>query len=398
MTLDSLTLLPPDSILGLMTAYNQDASPDKLDLTVGIYRDADGETPVFRAVKQAEAQVIAEQTTKAYVPPAGVAGFRSRIAELILGDIAESASSRIACIQTTGGCGALRIAADLYRRARPDGCVMVSAPTWGNHHRLLGAAGLGINAYAYYDCERHAYAASAMLDELARVPTHSLVVLQAACHNPTGADPDASDWNAILDIVQERSLLPLFDVAYQGMGVGVNEDVAPIRRALERLPALLVAVSASKNFGLYRERTGALLMVAESASRARVLESQVLDIARGIYSMPPAHGALILERLLGDPQLCTDWLVELDAVRRRIEHSRRGLKEALSGLRPDIDFEWLMRQRGLFSLLGIPTEAVEELREVRHIYMLGDSRINLAGLNEATIPVFAEAISPYMTS
>ena len=396
MIFDSLNALQADSILGLMTAFREDPSSEKVDLSVGIYREASGQTPVLRAVKRAEELVIAEQTTKAYVAPIGVEGFRSGIKDLVLGVSDNSLGSRVGCLQTPGGCGALRVATELYLRARPDGCAFVSTPTWSNHFGLLGGAGIEIRTYPYYDPESHLLDLGGMLECLSEAPPRSLVVLQVSCHNPTGADPDASDWDAILDIVEQRSHLALFDLAYQGMGVGLDADAAPIHRAAARLPEMLVAVSASKNFGLYRERTGALLMLAENASQVETLESQVKDITRGIYSMSPSHGAFIVERILKDPQLRAQWLAELGEMRSRIQRFRFALKEALAILRPELSLDWLVRQRGMFSMLGISAALVDSLRQERHIYMVRDSRVNIAGLNDQNLAVVAEAIAPHM--
>ncbi len=396
MIFDSLELLPADSILGLMTAFRDDPSPNKVDLSVGIYREASGQTPVPRAVLRAEQLVIAEQTTKAYVAPIGVAGFRSGMRNLVFGDVDNSLASRIGCLQTPGGCGALRVAAELYLRARPDGRALVSTPSWSNHFGLLGGAGIEISTYPYYDPESHVLNVDGMLKSLRAAPPRSLIVLQVSCHNPTGADPTASDWGTILDVVAEQSHLPLFDLAYQGMGEGLDADAAPIRLAAARLPEFLLAVSASKNFGLYRERAGALLMLAEKASQVEVLESQVKDITRGIYSMSASHGALIVERILTDAELRAEWLAELDEMRSRILRFRSALKQALASLRPDLDLDWLVRQRGMFSMLGIPAADVESLRRERHIYMVGDSRINIAGLNHQNLAIVAEAVAPYM--
>lgn len=396
MIFDSLHLLQADSILGLMTAYREDPSPDKVDLSVGIYREASGRTPVLRVVKRAEAELIAKQSTKAYVAPIGVEGFRVGMKDLVLGKIDDVLDSRIACLQTPGGCGALRVAAELYLRACPDGCAFVSTPTWSNHFGLLAGAGVEIKTYPYYDPKSHALHVNDMLAVLREAPARSLVVLQVSCHNPTGADPDASEWEEILDVIEERSHLPLFDLAYQGMGLGLDADVAPIRRAAARLPEALVAVSTSKNFGLYRERTGALLMLAEKPSQVETLESQVTDIARGIYSMSPSHGALIVERILKYPQLRREWLAELEEMRSRIERFRFALMAAVADLRPELELDWLVRQLGMFSMLGISAADVDGLRRKRHIYMVRDSRINIAGLNERNLAYVAEAIAPHM--
>ncbi|MCY4198691.1 MAG: aspartate/tyrosine/aromatic aminotransferase [Gammaproteobacteria bacterium] len=392
----SLKSLPPDSILGLMSAFRQDLNPDKVDLSVGIYRESSGETPVMRAVRRAEAEIINEQVTKAYIPPIGVEGFRAGVAELVFGDETNALQPRTACVQTVGGCGALRVAGGLYKRAVDKGWAYVSAPTWGNHFGLLGGAGLNITEYPYYDSEHHALRIDQMLNYLRRAPPRSLIVLQVGCHNPSGADPSDTEWDAILDVIEARSLLPLFDLAYQGMGTSIDADAAPVRKAAKRLSALMVAVSTSKNFGLYRERTGALLAITETPSQVEMLESQMQDIARGMYSMSPAHGALIVDRILDRPELRADWRDELEAMRLRIIDLRRQLQAALRTLRPDLDSGWLVEQRGMFSLLGIDRADIDRLRSEHHIYMVGDSRINIAGLNDHNLDMVASAIAPLM--
>ena len=396
MFFDSLERLPADSILGLMTAFREDPSPEKVDLSVGVYREASGETPVMRAVKRAEAELIAEQTSKAYVAPIGVAGFRSGMIDLVFGAGGERLRSRIACLQTPGGCGALRVAAGIYKRAVPDGEAYVSEPTWSNHYGLLGGGRVHINQYPYYQPETHLICIDQMLACLQEVPSRSLIVLQVGCHNPTGADPEPSDWEAILNVIEERSLLPLFDLAYQGMGTSLEADAEPLRAAAARLPELMVAVSASKNFGLYRERTGALLVLTRNPTEVEVIESQMKDITRGMYSMAPSHGPMIVERILGNTELYAEWREELEAMRLRIVHFRQRLKDSLQAFRPELDLEWLVKQRGMFSLLGISRADVEQLRHERHIYMVGDSRINIAGLNDQNLEVVAAAIAPLL--
>ncbi len=396
MFFSSLESLPPDSILGLMTAYRADPSPCKVDLSVGIYREESGETPIMRAVRQAEEQIINEQGTKAYISPIGIEGFRSGVADLVFGDDARALRPRTACLQTVGGCGALHVAGSIYARSVKNGVAYVSTPTWSNHFGLLDGARLGVNEYPYYDPQRHLLHIDQMLDCLRRARARSLVVLQVGCHNPTGADPNAAEWDAILDVIEERSLLPLFDLAYQGMGTSLDADALPARKAAKRLPELMVAVSTSKNFGLYRERTGALIALAETPSQIEVLESQMKDITRGMYSMPPAHGALIVERILGDAHLRAEWCQELEAMRLRIDQYRQRLKTALQARRPDLDLEWLTDQRGMFSLLGIDRGDVETLRRERHIYMIEDSRINIAGLNDDNLEVVASSVAPLL--
>lgn len=396
MIFDSLDLLESDSILGLMVAFAEDPSPDKVDLSVGIYRDASGNTPVMRAVASAEAELIKTQTTKAYIAPAGVEAYCSGIHNLVFGALADGLRERIAWLQTLGGCGAVRVAGEVYARAFPDGAAYISDPGWPNHRGLLQGAGLRIETYPYYSTATHNLQIDAMLEVLRRVPAGSLIVLQASCHNPTGADPDAEQWEAILDAVEERSLLPLFDLAYQGMGQGLDEDVLPVRRAAERLGELMIAVSQSKNFGLYRERTGALLVLGHSPRTSEVLSSQMKSITRGIYSMPAAHGGLIAGHILSNPELHREWLLELNHMRLRISRLRSKFKDALARLRPDLNLDWLAREQGMFSMLGMAPGEVDALREHAHVYMVRDSRINIAGLTDENLGKVAEVVAPLM--
>ena len=396
MAFEHLKPLEADAILGLMAAFQADRAPGKVDLSVGIYRDEAGQTPVLGAVAKAEAALVREQGSKSYLPPLGVPGLRARLAALVLGPLADALGERTAVIQTPGGCGALRLAAELYGRAQPGGAVLLSMPSWANHQALMAGAGLPVRRYPYYDPASHVLQIGPMLEALRAAPRQSLVLLQASCHNPTGADPDEADWEAVLDMVAEREHIPLFDLAYQGLGDGLEQDAASIRKAAQRLPELLVAVSASKNFGLYRERAGALLALGDSPAARAILESQLAQIARGIYAMPPAHGALLVERILADPELSRAWRTELEAMRQRLNGLRRTLAGALADLRPDLDLGWLAGQRGLFSLLGIAAEDLDRLREERHIYMVRDSRINIAGLRKANLAAVAEALAPLL--
>ena len=396
MTFASLDPVPPDPILGLMEAFASDPAAGKIDLTVGVYRDDEGSTPVMRAVANAERDLFAAQATKAYLPPVGVAGFLDGLRHLVLGPSTEGLESRTAAIQTPGGCGALRLGAELFGRAEPGRKVYLAEPTWGNHGALMTGAGLSIEGYPYYDAVRHELRLDGMLECLRRAPAQSLVVLQASCHNPSGADPSPAEWAAILDVVEERALVPLFDLAYLGLGAGLDDDACAVRSAAERLPELLIAVSCSKNFGLYRERTGALLAVGAEPGHRAGLESNLEQIARTVYSMAPAHGALIVERVLGSPALRTQWSQELAGMAARLSGMRREFAKALSTLRPDLDTSWLPAQRGMFSLLGLDAATVRALREERHIYMVEDSRVNVAGLSAANIPPLAEALAPLL--
>jgi len=396
MTLEKLKQIPADAILGLMTVFQADQSSQKIDLTVGVYRDDQGRTPVMRAVAAAEKRLVENQSSKSYLPPLGVAGFRDGIRKMVLGPQDDSMSPRTGVIQTPGGCGALRVAAEMYRRTGTEEIVSLGGATWGNHRGLMGAAGLALETYPYYDAAAHEILADEMLEKISKLPPQSLIVLQASSHNPTGTDPDADTWDKVIELLEERNILPLFDLAYQGLGDGFDEDVAVIRAAAERLPEMFVAVSCSKNFGLYRERTGALLAMGRDSAQKSVLESQAANVARGIYSMSPAHGPLIVAGIFEDPDLHQGWQEEVQEMRERITRLRSEFAAALAAERSGLDTSWLTTQRGMFSLLGLSESQVDTLREDQHIYMVRDSRINIAGLDGGNMPIVAKAVAPLM--
>ena len=396
MAFSTLGTVPSDSILGLMAAFQADPARDKVDLSVGVYRDEQGRTPVLSAVARAEAAIVREQTSKAYLPVLGPREFLEPMRELVAGPELPALRDRLGIMQTPGGCGALRVGAELFALAQPGKPALVSSPTWANHYSLITGAGVPMEKHPYYDPVRHRLEWQRMAERLEQAPEGSLVVLQSSCHNPTGADPDAAEWRAVIEILERRRLVPFFDMAYQGMGEGPDADAACVRAALARLPEALVAASCSKNFGLYRERTGALLWLTGNSAECRAVESQAARISRQIYSMPPAHGGLIAGRILADPVLRNEWRGEVAAMARRLRHVRSRLAAALAQARPDLDSSWIEKQRGMFSLLGIDSEAVQRLREEHHIYIVGDSRINLAGLNDNNVEAVAEALAPRM--
>ncbi len=397
--LEHLDRLPSDPILDVMAAFRADSDPLKVDLGVGVYRDDAGETPVMRAVRDAERELLARQTTKTYVAPVGNAGFNGVMERLVLGpEHAARASGRLRTIQAPGGCGALRLGAELIRAAAPDAVVHVSTPTWANHVPLLSNCGLKLERYPYFDPAGGGVAFDAMVAALDRLPPRSVVLLHASCHNPTGADLEEGQWRELLALVRRRSLLPFIDIAYQGLGRGVAEDVYGPRLFCAELPEVLVAVSCSKNFGLYRERTGALHALSATAAAADAAISQLARIARGLYSMPPDHGAAIVHAILTEERLRNSWEEELDEMRLRIQRLRAAAAQRLAVTCPRRDFGFIARQRGMFSYLGIDPVAVRELRERHHIYMTDDSRINVAGLRMGNIGYFAEAVGKVVTA
>jgi aspartate aminotransferase len=389
-----LTRLPPDAILGLMGKYRADSCTHKVDLGVGVFRDLSGNTPVLDCVRRAEKSVLAAQSTKSYVSPAGREEFNLAVEDLVLGPSHPARRERrTRTLQAPGGCGALRVGAELIRIAAPEATVHVSDPTWGNHVPLLGSSGLRLQRYPYYDAAAHELRFAAMLERLDRAAPGDVVLLHACCHNPTGADLAPDQWRALIELLQRRRLVPFLDLAYQGFGVDLAGDVEGVRRVAESLPEVLIATSYSKNLGLYRERVGALIVVSDNESRADAVNSQILQIARSIYSMPPDHGAAIAALVFTDPELRQSWITELATMRTRIQDMRRLLSKHLREVMEDDSFDFIQEQRGMFSLLGVTSAVVDRLRDQHHIYMTSESRVNLAGILPHNAAYVAESIA-----
>lgn len=384
---------PPEGLMATMAAFAADTDPAKLDLGVGVYRDESGTTPVMAAVRAAEARLLAAQTTKAYVGFGGNRPFAAFVEALVLGDQHPArAAGRVVTLQTPGGCGALKLAADLVVKTGKGSRAVVSDPTWPNHGPLFSGAGLSVDTYPYYDAPSGTIDFDAMLSTLDRLASGSVVVLHGACHNPTGADLSTEQWRAVAELLARRGLLPLVDLAYQGLGDGLDADAAPVRMLAERLPEVLIAASCSKNFGLYRERTGAVITVASSARDASVCMAHLQLLARRTWSFSPDHGAAIVATIAADPALRRDWASELESMRARIATTRRRLAEALRETFGGPRYDFIAGQRGMFSLLGLAPEAVQRLQSAHHIYIAADSRINIAGLPEPQIARLAAAL------
>jgi aspartate aminotransferase len=391
---ESLERLPADAILGLMAAYRTDSDPGKVDLGVGVYRDEHGETPILTAVRRAEAAVLARQTTKSYISPIGNAAFNSALETVVLGDAHLALTAgRVRTIQTAGGCAALRLGAELIKSSGGQSVVHMSAPTWANHAPLLGGSGLKLANYPYYDAASGGVDFDRMTQALAALPSGSVVLLHASCHNPTGADLTDAQWRELLPIFKRGALLPFIDMAYQGLGRGLAQDAFGIRLFAAELPEVLIAVSCSKNFGLYRERTGALHAITASASGSDAALSHLARISRTMYSMPPDHGAAIVQEILANDALRKAWLEEVDVMRARMAGLRREFVQQLTAVCPERDFSCITRQHGMFSLLGIDVAQVRAMRESHHIYMTNDSRINIAGLSAGNLQYVARAVA-----
>ena len=393
MHFDAIGRVPGDPILGLMDLYAQDNNPNKFDLGVGVYKDDQGLTPIPHAVKLAEQRLVDTQTTKTYIGGHGNAAFGTLISALVLGDDSALIRERRAgATQTPGGTGALRLSADFIAHSLPGRGVWLSNPTWPIHESIFAKAGLKVSHYPYVGADNRLDVA-AMLATLATVPQGDVVLLHACCHNPTGFDLSQDDWRQVLQIVRERQLLPLIDFAYQGFGDGLEQDAWAVRLFASELPEVLITSSCSKNFGLYRERTGALLVCADSAEKLQDVRSQLASIARNLWSTPPDHGAAVVATILGDPALKRLWADEVDAMRQRIAMLRVGLVEALQPHGLSERFAHIAAQRGMFSYTGLSPQQVTQLREKHSVYMVGTGRANIAGADAARLQVLAAAIA-----
>jgi len=396
---ESLKPVAIDPILGLMIAFKADTRPVKIDLGVGVYQDDHGRTPVMEAVKIAQARLMELETTKSYQGMAGDPDYNQRMLGLLFGEQHSIMSSgRVKSIQAPGGSGALRVGAEVIRRARPESKLWIGVPTWPNHIPLLGGAGFEIKEYPYYDMGSRQINSQAMMDALRSVPAGDMVLLHGCCHNPTGADLSHDQWGEIADLALERGFIPFIDTAYQGLGDGLDEDSYGMRMMAERLPELVIASSCSKNFGLYRERTGSITFIAETPDQADIVVSQAMSTARSIYSMPPAHGALLVSMVLGDDQLRAQWQAELEAVRLRIKSMRTLLCDSLQDNEAGMDFSHIKEQKGMFSFLGITSEQLQRLREEFGIYIVSSTRVNLAGVNSNNIEYLSQSILTVLKS
>lgn len=386
------TLTPPpgDPILKVMTLYREDPRSAKVDLGLGVYKDAQGNTPVMRAVKAAERRLVETQETKTYTTLSGDPAFRAAMAGLVLGDSVPA--SRLAGSAATGGTAAVRLGLDLVAKAHPHATIWISQPTWPNHFALTKAAGLSFKTYRYYDAENGVVDRAGMWADLAGAQAGDVVLVHGCCHNPTGADLNAEDWARLADFCAEKGVLPFIDIAYQGFGDGLDADAAGLRHLAARVERMIVAASTSKNFGLYRERTGCCLVIAPEGERATV-QGNLEVLNRQAISFPPDHGARVVTMILEDPALRADWEAELTDMRDRMNRLRRLLAEALRDASGSDRFGFLADQRGMFSLLGGDDAQIERLREEYGVYIVGGGRLNMAGLTEESIPMVAKGIA-----
>ncbi len=387
---ETLSSQPKDKILALMAAYREDERDTKVDLGVGVYKDASGNTPVMRAVKAAEKRLVKEQSTKAYTGLAGDPAFSDAMIGLVLDGAVDR--DRIAAVATPGGTGAIRQALELIKLAAPGATVWLSDPTWPNHPSIIKYLGMKTKTYRYFDAETRNVDYVGMLTDLGAVLPGDVVLLHGCCHNPTGANLTMPQWKGVIELLKEKSAVPFVDIAYQGFGDGLAEDGAATRLVASSFDNVLIAASCSKNFGVYRERTGILMSVAKDTAQRDLAQQNMSFLNRQNFSFPPDHGARVVTTILNDPELRADWEAELEEVRLGMLELRKQLAAELRRLSNSDRFDFLAEHRGMFSLLGTTPDLVEKLRADHGIYMVGDSRMNIAGLNKKTIPVLAKAI------
>ncbi len=384
---------PADPILGLSIKYREDSNPNKIDMGPGIYKDERGHTPILGCVKAAEQQRFEAEQSKAYLGSSGSALFNEKITQLNLGEHRVIHENRVRTVSTPGGTGALRIAGELINASRPGATIWVSNPTWANHAGVFTAAGLQVKTYPYYDYDNKCLDFAGMRNALSAVSKNDAVLLHACCHNPSGMDLSQEQWQEVAALANRLGFLPVVDMAYQGFGSGVDEDAYGLRLLADSVEELLYCSSCSKNFGLYRDRIGALSIIADSPRATDILYSVLLPVIRVNYSMPPAHGAAIVEAILTSAELTGQWQQELRLMRERIAGMRQLLVDKLQAAGVDRDFSFITRQNGMFSFLGIDANQVQQLQDEFSIYMVGSSRINVAAITPTNVDYLAESIA-----
>ena len=387
--LSNLKPQSPDKILMLVEEFKADTRQGKIDLGVGVYKDAEGVTPVMRAVKSAEQRIWDNESTKSYTNLSGEPEFRNAMAAMVLGEVP---TDRLASLATVGGTGAIRQGLELARLANPDLTVHVSDPTWPNHLSIMKFMGLPFVEYRYFDNETRDVDFDAMKEDIAKAKQGDIVLLHGCCHNPTGANLTLDQWEEVAGILETSGAVPLVDLAYQGFGDGLEADAAATRLLAARLPEVLIAASCSKNFGIYRERTGNLIALSNDTASRDLAQGSLAFLNRQTYSFPPDHGARIVSTVLHDEGLRADWMAELEEVRSGMLVLREQLASELRDLSGSDRFDFIARHRGMFSRLGATPEQVQKLKSEFAVYMVGDSRLNIAGLNKNTVPVLARAI------
>ena len=388
-----MSALPADPILGLSAAFKADTNPKKIDLGVGVYKDEQGHTPILDSVAKAQTILLGKENSKSYITPQGVQGYIDGMLQLMLGkDCPALLADRVAAVQAPGGCGALRVLSELIKRCDENTTVWVSDPTWANHIPLIGNAGLNIQTYPYFDKANANIKFDEMAECLGQVKKGDVVLLHGCCHNPTGADLSNEQWQVVLELAQKIGFIPFVDTAYQGFGDGLEEDAYGMRLLVNNLPEVIIAASCSKNFGLYRERIGIAVMVTKNSTHRQAIQSQIQFIARGIYSMPPSYGGALVDIILNDATLCQEWKAEVEVMRCRMQDLRSLLVSKMNEYGATKDFEFVKRQKGMFSYLCITPEQVQAVRDQHSVYFVNSSRVNIAGISKANVDTLAKAL------
>jgi aromatic-amino-acid transaminase len=392
--LKNVEMAPRDPILGVTEAYNADPNPNKVNLGVGVYCDDSGKVPVLESVRRAEQMLAENPLPRNYLPIDGLKAYDEAVQAIVFGAENEALrTGRIVTVQTLGGTGGLKVGADLLRRINPDAEIWISDPSWENHRALFEYAGYTVNAYPYYDAPSHGINFDGMMAALERLPAGAIAVLHACCHNPTGVDLSAEQWERVIDVVDARSLVPFLDLAYQGFAEGIDADAGAVRRFTERCPVVFVSSSFSKSLSLYGERVGALSVVTQDADEAARALSHLKRVIRTNYSNPPTHGGQAVTTVLTTPELRVLWERELGEMRERIKTMRRQLVEKIRAIRADFDFSFVVRQRGMFSYSGLSREQVRRLREEHSVYAIDSGRICVAALNSRNIDYVARSVA-----
>ena len=388
--LSSLKKQPADRIIGLSALYNADPRDTKIDLGVGVYKDAGGNTPILRAIKTAEKRLWNDETTKTYTAMIGDGGFHNAMADLILADSVDR--NRVSFCATPGGTGAVHHVLELVKMTGTGATVWFSDPTWGNHLSIAKHVDVPVQKYGYFDAETRSVNFDRMMEDLAKVASGDVVVLHGCCHNPTGANLNETQWGLVADLLLEKGAIPFIDIAYQGFGDGLQEDAFGTRLLASKFPEMFIAASCSKNFGIYRERCGLILAISETAEASIITQGNLSYVNRQNFSFPPDHGARLVTMVLTDPELRADWIAELEAIRLGMLKARQGLADALRAECGSDRFGFLADHRGMFSRIGATEAQVDQLRDEHGIYMVFDSRLNIAGVTEDKIETIAKAI------
>ena len=387
---DKLPTPKAPKILQLLQDFAIDPRENKIDLGIGVYKDESGITPVLKSVKKAEAIILEQQKTKAYIGLAGDPIFCDLASELVIGDVVDR--KRINAIQTPGGSTALRVLYDLVSDVSPNSTIWLPAPTWDNHAPTIKAAGLKANYYRYFNPQKQKIDFDLTVEDLRNIPAGDIVLIHGCCHNPTGVNFSDAQWDSISELALDKGFLPLVDIAYQGFGIGLNEDAYGVRKLLSVLPELLIASSSSNNFAIYRDRAGVAITLSKNETVSKALGGKLKNLAGTNYSMPPDHGAAVVRTILSDSELKTSWLSELDEMRERVHMIRRDLSLELRNQTNSSRFDFLAEQAGMFSLIGLTKDEILRLKDEKAIYIVDDGRINIAGLRSQDITKFAGAV------